>query len=237
MIKALAFDVGGTIFNWHDSIVGQLTALGNRRGINADWASFGNQWRQAAAMLVIDSKTTDIPRGNMEGANRVTLDQTLKKFGISAFTDDDKEAICLFWHDIPAWPDVRDGMARLGQEYLLSSLTILSTAMMVRNSKRADINWDCIISCEMMDHYKFYPEAYQRGCQLLGCRPEEVMMVAAHYHDLEAAAKIGMRTAFLDRPKEFGSDDEMNAAAAAYGAFTAEIVANSLDELADSLER
>ena len=235
-IKALTFDVGGTVLNWHDSVVGQLRLLAEKRGVNVDWPDFANQWRQKAAALVIDSKTSDIPRGNMEGSNRQTLVETLFDFGITGFSDQDRETICGFWHDIPAWPDVKAGMDRLRRNYILSTLTILSTAGMVRNSKRADILWDCIISCEMMIHYKFFPEAYRRGCELLGCKPEEVMMVAAHYHDLEAAAKVGMRTAFLDRPKEFGDDKELNAAAAAHGLFESDIVASNLQELAEILE-
>ena len=235
-VKALTFDVGGTILNWHDSVVGQLKSLAEKRSVDADWPDFANQWRQKAAALVIDSRTSDIPLGNMEGSNRQTLVETLSDFGITGFSNGDREMICSFWHDIPAWPDVKAGMERLRRNYILSTLTILSTAGMVRNSKRAGIHWDCIISCEMMTHYKFFPEAYQRGCQLLGYKPEEVMMVAAHYHDLEAAAKVGMRTAFLDRPKEFGDDKQLNAAAAAHGLLKSDIVATNLQELADALE-
>ncbi len=234
-IKALTFDVGGTIFNWHDTIVEKLSAFGTSRGIDVDWPDFANQWRAAAAALVIDAKTSDIPLGNMEGSNRLNLDKTLKAFGIDCVSDSDKDEICGYWHIIPPWPDVRKAMKRLRGRYIVSTLTILSAASIINASKRAGLQWDCIISCEMFDHYKFHPEAYRRGVELLGCEPEEVLMVAAHNHDLEAAARIGMRTAYVDRPKEFGSDAKMNAEAAARGVFKADIVGNTLDDLADAL--
>jgi len=235
-IKALTFDVGGTILNWHDTIAAELRVVGASSGVDVDWAEFANKWRAKAAALVINSRTADIPRGSMEGANHHTLNKVLEDYAITAFNDADKEELCRAWHRVPAWPDVEKGMPRLAEKSIVSTLTILSTEMIIKTAKRANLHWDCILSCEMFEHYKFHSSPYLRAAELLGCSPEEVMMVAAHSHDLEAAARVGMRTAFLDRPGEFGGDAEMNAEAAARGVFAADIVANSLDELADQLE-
>jgi 2-haloacid dehalogenase len=236
-IKALTFDVGGTILNWHDTIGGQLSETGRSREVEVDWENFANNWRMKAAMLVIDSKTADIPGQSMEGANRHTLNLVLEEYGITDFSDADKEAICRAWHRIPAWPDVKEGMPRLAKNFIVSTLTILSTELIVKTAKRAGFHWDAVISCEMFEYYKFHPSPYRKAASLLGCSPDEVMMVAAHYHDLQAAAAVGMRTAFLDRPKEYGKDTKMSAMSAGYGVCEADIVVNSLDELADALEK
>jgi len=236
-IKALTFDVGGTILNWHDTIVGQLKEVGQVRGVDADWEVFANTWRMNAAQLVIDSRTEDIPGYSMEGSNRHTLNLVLEEYEITNFSDADKEAICRAWHRIPAWPDVKEGMPRLAKNFIVSTLTILSTELIVKTAKLGNFHWDAVISCEMFDYYKFHPSPYRQAARLLGCEPNEVMMVAAHYHDLKAAAAVGMRTAFLDRPKEFGNDTKMSAMSAGYGVCEADIVVNSLDELADALEK
>ena len=234
-IKALTFDVGGTILDWHDTIAGRLRELGTARSMDTDWAALANAWRQRAAKLVIDSRTADIPSGSMDGANRVTLDEVLREKGLTGFSREDKEELCRAWHTIPPWPDVPKGIKRLQEQFIVSTMTILSTAGMIRTAKLGGIRWDCIISCEMFEHYKFHPAAYERTAELLGCAPAEVMMVAAHYHDLEAAGKVGFRTAFLDRPMEFGPDSELTAQAAAHGTFEADLVVHNLEELADRL--
>jgi 2-haloacid dehalogenase len=234
-IKALTFDIGGTIFDWHTGVSEQMEALGKKRGITADWASFVNIWRQTAAMKVIDSKTSDLPKGNIDGANRQVLDQVLTDFGITDFSNSEKDEMTLFWHQIPAWPDAIAGLTRLRKKFIISTLTILSVSLIVHNSRNASLDWDCVISCEMLEWYKFHPSAYLRCAELLGCKPKEVVMVAAHNSDLVAASRVGFCTAFIERPQEFGKDKELNEAAAERDIFRSDFTAETLHDLAEQL--
>jgi|TARA_B100001750_G_scaffold87595_2_gene69101 2-haloacid dehalogenase len=236
LIKALTFDVGGTILDWHTGVSKQLEALGKKRDIKIDWGSFVNIWRQAASMRIIDSKTSDLPRGNIDGVNREVLDQVLTDFGISGFSNSDKDEMTLFWHQIPAWPDAASGIKRLKKKFIVSTLTILSTSLILQNSRKESLYWDSIISCEMLEWYKFHPSAYSRCAELLGCKPQEVVMVAAHNSDLVAASKVGFRTAFIERTQEYGEDKQMNEAAAERDIFTPDFNVENLEELAEALE-
>ena len=63
---------------------------------------------------------------------------------------------------------------------------------------------DLILSAELFEHYKPDPETYLGAAKLLGLAPEQVMMVAAHNQDLKAAQQLGLKTAFVARPTEYG---------------------------------
>lgn len=203
-IKALLFDVGGTLIDWHSGLIRQLEQLGEKKGIKVDWAEFANFWRSNALEMALDSKTQDLPAGSIDGVHRHVLDKALSRFDIHGIGDPEKDAMTLYWHKCPSWPDAPRGHARLRKKYLLGTLTILSLPMVVRVSRTAPFYWDCIITCQMLEWYKFHAPVYESGPRLLGLRPEQVMMVAAHNLDLAAAQKAGMRTALVSRPQEWG---------------------------------
>jgi 2-haloacid dehalogenase len=71
-------------------------------------------------------------------------------------------------------------------------------------AKFASLPWDLVMSAELFEHYKPDPETYLGAAKLLCLKPEQVMMVAAHNHDLKAAQKLGLKTAFVARPTEYG---------------------------------
>lgn len=211
-IKALAFDVGGTVLDWHGGIVETMTALGAAKGIEVDWRRFTNDWRKQtlAEMLGEDwsgRRSGPLADANIDGVHRAVLDRVLDGFAIAGLSDAEKDDLALAWHRIPPWPDAAPGHARLRAKFRLSTLTILSVALIVDVSRLAPFVWDCVISCEMLGVYKPRPEVYRRGAELLALPPEAILMVAAHNFDLLAARKEGYRTAFIARPVEWGRDD------------------------------
>jgi 2-haloacid dehalogenase len=247
-IKVLAFDVGGTLVNWHLSISSQLQSFGTKKGVKADWDLVAKQWRTKALGMALNARTSDLPQGNMDGVHRQVLDTVLQEFNIELFSDFDKDEMTLFWHRLSPWSDAPGGHARLKRKYLLSTITILSVAMITGISRRAPFFWDCVFSCEMFDRYKFHPSVYRRCAELLGYAPEQVMMVAAHSLDLNAAGQLGFRTALVNRPNEWGKDSKDNETAILVKSFShlgdsdplhqdfsPDIVVDSLDDLADQL--
>jgi 2-haloacid dehalogenase len=227
-VKVLAFDTGGTILDWHSGISAALAETGGRRGVTHDWASFTNKYRRRALRRMIN--TVD-PPFNIDDVHRELLDELLAEAGITAFTAEDRAAIASRWHALDAWPDFAPALDRLKRRYVCVSFTILSLALVIAVSRRNGIAWDAVIACEMLRVYKTKPEAYQRAAQLLQTPPGDILMVACHNFDLDAARGEGFRTAFVRRPDEWGTagppDPSPNAAC--------DLVVDGFAELADAL--
>jgi 2-haloacid dehalogenase len=200
-IKALAFDTGGTILDWHGGITAALAEYGGRRHVSRDWAEFTNEYRRRALRRMVGAVD---PGFNIDDVHRDVLDELLREQNITAFSAEDRDAIASRWHQLDAWPDFVPALPRLRRRYICVSFTILSLSLVIDVSRRNGIDWDAVISCEMLGVYKTQPEAYQRTARLLHVTASEILMVACHNFDLDAARGEGYRTAFIRRPDEWG---------------------------------
>ena len=200
-IRALTFDTGGTILDWHHGISRAFATVGARRGLQADWPKITNAYRHRSLQAMLDAEH---PTGNIDDVHRQMLGSVIAEFGLNAFTAADREAIWRTWHTLDAWPDCAPALARLRTKYVVASFTILTTALVVDVSRHNNLTWDCLISCEMIGIYKPRPEAYQTAARWLALEPREIMMVACHNFDLMAARAAGYRSAFVRRPTEWG---------------------------------
>ncbi len=212
-IRALTFDTGGTVLDWHAGISRALTGIGERHGVSADWAAVANDYRRRSLQVMLDQVG---PRFNMDDVHRGVLDLVLRDHGLDAFGREDRERIWRAWHELDAWPDLPAALRRLRRRYIVVSFTILTTSLLIDVSRRNGIDWDCIISCEMLGIYKTNPTAYVNAARLLQLPPENIMMVACHNFDLMAARRERYHSAFVRRPAEWGPerppDPEANAA-------------------------
>jgi 2-haloacid dehalogenase len=200
-LKVVAFDTGGTILDWHGGITAALAECGSRRDIERDWHELANEYRRRALRRMLGAVD---PRFNIDDVHREVLDELLGEAGIASFLDADRQAIAARWHALDAWPDFVPAVVRLRQRYICVSFTILSLALVVDVSRRNAIAWDAVITCEMLRLYKPQPEAYRRTAQFLQTAPGDILMVACHNFDLDAARGEGYRTAFVHRPAEWG---------------------------------
>lgn len=201
-IKALAFDTGGTILDWHRGIAAALAELGARRGIVADWPAITNEYRRRALKAMTRQVRPDF---NIDDVHRRVFDELAAEAGWTSLTEADRIAIQRAWHTLDAWPDFPAALVRLRRRHVVASFTILSTSLIVDVSRRNAIDWDCVVSCEMIGVYKPNREAYVTCARWLGLRPDEIMMVACHNFDLLAARAAGYRSAFVRRPDEWGA--------------------------------
>jgi 2-haloacid dehalogenase len=200
-LKVLAFDTGGTILDWHGGITAALAERGHKRGIGQDWHELANEYRRRALRQMLGAVD---PRFNIDDVHREVLDELLRETGIAGFSDADRRAISARWHALDAWADFVPALVRLRQRYICVSFTILSLALVVDVSRRNAIAWDAVISCEMLGLYKPQPQAYRHAAQFLQTAPGDILMVACHNFDLDAARAEGYRTAFVHRPAEWG---------------------------------
>ena len=202
-IRALAFDTGGTILDWHSGISRAFAAAGGRRGLSADWSAVTNEYRRRSLKAMVGQLH---PAFDFDDVHRRTLDEVIGDFGLAAFSAEDRDAIWRTWHALEAWPDFPDALARLRKRFVVVSFTLLTTSLVVDVSRKNRIDWDAIISCQMIGIYKTRQEAYLTAARWLALDPSEIMMVACHNFDLNAARSCGYKSAFVRRPAEWGAE-------------------------------
>lgn len=203
-VRALTFDVFGTVVDWRSSIIRELSALGKSTNINADWERFADAWRGGYAPAMNMVRTGELPWTSIDSLHRMVLDRLLGEFGVEGLSENEKDHLNRAWHRLDPWPDSVAGIERIRKRYIAATLSNGNVSLLVNMAKHAGINWDCILSSELAGHYKPDREVYLTAVGLLGLEPGSVMMVAAHTDDLLAARSLGLKTAFVERPLEFG---------------------------------
>jgi 2-haloacid dehalogenase len=203
-IKALVFDVFGTIVDWRGSIIEEGTAWGKTRQLQIDWASFADRWRAGYGPAMNRVRTGELPWTKLDDLHRMILEQLLREFKIEGLTEEEKDHWNRIWHRLKPWPDSVAGLARLKKKYVIAPLSNGNIALMTGMAKRSGLPWDAILGAELVRHYKPDREVYLSVPGFLGVKPEEIMMVAAHSVDLKAARDCGLRTGFIYRPNELG---------------------------------
>jgi 2-haloacid dehalogenase len=230
-VRALTFDVFGTVVDWRSSIIRELSALGHSKGIEADWERFADAWRGGYAPAMNMVRTGELPWTSIDSLHRMVLDRLLIEFGIRDLSENEKDYINRAWHRLDPWPDSVAGIERIRKRFIAATLSNGNVSLLVNMAKHAGINWDCILSSELAGHYKPDREVYLTAAGLLGLGPENVMMVAAHTDDLLAAGSLGFRTAFVKRPLEFGPSGRVEDAEG----LPFDVVADDFLDLADKL--
>jgi 2-haloacid dehalogenase len=203
-LRVLAFDVFGTVVNWRSSVIAEAAELGKVKGLNIDWAAFADAWRSIYRPYMNRVGAGQLPWTKLDDLHRQMLEETLNKFVINSLNEDEKKHFNLVWHRLRPWPDSVPGLQRLKSRFVITTLSNGNISLLTNMAKHAGLPWDCILSAENVRRYKPDPEVYLLVPQLFDLNPEQVMMVAAHEHDLQSAQKHGLRTAFVHRPKEHG---------------------------------
>ncbi|HTT36444.1 MAG TPA: haloacid dehalogenase type II [Burkholderiales bacterium] len=203
-IRALTFDVFGTVVDWRGSIIRESRKFGASRGLRLDWAAFADAWRAGYRPAMDRVRRGEMPWLHIDRLHRMILDEVLARFGATGVAEDDREQLNQVWHRLRPWPDAVRGLRRLKQKFIIATLSNGNVSLLTDMAKHSALPWDCILSAELFHHYKPDPETYLGAAALLGARPEQTMMVAAHEDDLKAARAVGLRTAFVRRPREHG---------------------------------
>jgi len=230
-LKALVFDVFGTVVDWRASIIEDLTSFGRERGIAGDWTRLADAWRGGYHPAMDRVRKGELPWTKLDDLHRMTLDRLLGELGIAGLTDADKDHVNRVWHRLRPWPDARAGLERLRKKFLIGTLSNGNVTLLANMGKHSGLPWDVILSAELVHHFKPDDEVYRMALEVLGPEPGSVMLVAAHNGDLVAAARNGLATGFVARPTEYGPHQSKD--------FEAEhafdVVAASFEDLATRL--
>ena len=198
-LQILAFDVFGTVVDWHGSIAREVDAM----QLGVDGGRFALAWRAGYLPAMERVRKGELGWTRIDDLHRMILDSVLSKFGIRLLPDR-IEHLNKVWHRLDPWPDTLAGLHRLRSRYTLCTLSNGNLGLLANMAKRAALPWDLILSAEVFRHYKPDPQTYLGVADIFGVSPGQVMLVAAHKEDLHAAAACGLRTAFVTRPMEFG---------------------------------
>jgi 2-haloacid dehalogenase len=230
-VKALFFDVFGTLVDWRSSIAREAEALLKPKGLALDYPAFADAWRGEYQGAMEEVRAGRIAFCKLDVLHRRNLELTLKRFGVAGLSEDDKRKLNLAWHRLDAWPDVTRGLARLKRNYLLAPVSNGNISLMVDLARRNDFPWDAILGAEIAGDYKPKPRVYLAAAAAFDLGPQACMMVAAHSSDLAAAAALGLRTAHVARPNEHGPGHGEAAPTVAV-----DIAVKDLEDLAKRLE-
>lgn len=204
VVKALAFDVFGTVVDWRGSLLRACRRFGRERGLHADWPGLVDAWRGGYRPAMDRVNAGDLPWMNVDALHRMILDNLVDTFGLAHLGEVDRLQLTHSWHRLRPWPDALPGLRRLRKRHVITTLSNGNMALLVNMAKQSNLPWDCILSAELVRRYKPDALVYRQAAAWLGLQPSAVLMVAAHTHDLEAARAAGLRTAYVHRPFEFG---------------------------------
>jgi len=204
-VKALVFDIFGTIVDWRGSVIAESLAWGKAKNLHIDWVAFADRWRLGYKPAMEKVRKGQLPWTRLDDLHRMILEELLVEFKIEGLTEEEKVSWTHVWRRLNPWPDSVEGLARIKKKYLIASLSNGNIALMAHLARLRGFEWDAILGAELVRHYKPDREVYVSAYDYLDLEPEEVMMCAAHVYDLQAARSVGLRTAFIHRPNEYGS--------------------------------
>ena len=210
-VKALVFDVFGTVVDWRASIIREGQLLAARKSYDdVDWANFADRWRSGYGPAMNKVRTGELPWTKIDDLHRMILDDLVQEFKLEGLSEAELVDFNHAWHRLSPWPDTVAGLNRLKTRFIIATLSNGNVSLLTNMAKNAGMPWDAVLSAELSGHYKPDPEAYLKAADLLSLPPEQVMMVAAHPGDLRAAARTGLRTAYVIRPLERGPGRPVN---------------------------
>ena len=231
LLKAVTFDVFGTVVDWRTSIAREVESLAVKKKFAVDGQRFADAWRELYQPSMTKVRDGKVPWTVLDDLHRMNLLQVLETFGIDQLSEEEIEHLNRAWHRLDPWPDAVAGLQRLKQHYIIGTLSNGNVALIVNMAKFSGLPWDVVLGAEIARHYKPQPEAYLRSAEILGLEPKECMLVAAHNGDLAAAGRCGFQTAFVPRPKEYGPEQTTDLVAE----YDCDVVAGDFIELAQIL--
>jgi 2-haloacid dehalogenase len=230
-VKALVFDTFGTVVDWRTSVTREVEALAKRKGVTVDGAKFAEAWRAGYAPSMNRVRSGELPWTRLDSLHRMILDTIVSGFGLAGLSEAERDDLNRAWHRLTPWPDSVSGLTRLKKKFIIAPLSNGNIRLMTDLAKHSGLPWDCILGAELVRHYKPDREVYQSAADLLDLKPAEVMMVAAHLGDLHAAKGVGLSTAFVARPLEYGPNGKPDLAADS----SVDVAAKDFNDLASQL--
>lgn len=205
-VRALTFDVFGTVVDWRSSVAREMAAFAAAKGIELDAMAFAMAWRGRYQPALSRVRNGEVPWTRLDDLHRESLLALLDEFGVGGLGEGEIDYLVRIWHRLDPWPDSVPGLVRLRRRFILATLSNGNVSLMVDLARATGLPWDAVLGAEVARAYKPQDAAYLTTAALLDLAPAQCMMVAAHNSDLRKARKLGFRTAFVSRPTEYGPE-------------------------------
>ena len=205
-VKALLFDVFGTVVDWRTGIAIEVQMIAKKYNIDLNADDFADAWRAEYQPAMEQIRSGKRSFTLLDILHLENLKKIAPRFNLNNLSNEDLNFLVTAWHRLPGWPDSSQGLNKLKKKFILATQSNGNIALMVNMAKYSNLSWDVILGAEVLGHYKPEPEAYIKACKALNLKPSECLMVAAHDDDLKAASLQGMKTAYVHRPFEYGKD-------------------------------
>ena len=205
-VKALLFDVFGTVVDWRTGIAIEVQMIAKKYNIELNADDFADAWRAEYQPAMEQIRSGKRSFTILDILHLENLKKIAPRFNLNNLSNEDLNFLVSAWHRLPGWPDSSQGLNKLKKKFILATQSNGNIALMVNMAKYSNLSWDVILGAEVLGHYKPEPEAYIKACKALNLKPSECLMVAAHDDDLKAASLQGMKTAYVHRPFEYGKD-------------------------------
>ncbi len=222
-LKAVTFDVFGTVVDWRSSIAREMNLLGDEKGFSIDGAEFASAWRSLYQPSMSKVRSGEVPFELLDSLHRKSLDTVLERYEIDQLSEPEKVHLNRAWHRLDPWSDVIEGLVRLKGRYIIGTLSNGNISLIVNMA---------VLGAEVAGHYKPCPKAYLESAKKLDLAPHQCLLVAAHNADLHAASSCGFRTAFVARPMEYGPDQTTDLSAD----YDFDVIATDFVDLAGQLQ-
>ena len=201
-VKALLFDVFGTVVDWRTGIAIEVQMIAKKYNIELNADDFADAWRAEYQPAMEQIRSGKRSFTILDILHLENLKKIAPRFNLNNLSNEDLNFLVTAWHRLPGWPDSSQGLNKLKKKFILATQSNGNIALMVNMAKYSNLSWDVILGAEVLGHYKPEPEAYIKACKALNLKPSECLMVAAHDDDLKAASLQGMKTAYVHRPFE-----------------------------------
>jgi 2-haloacid dehalogenase len=205
-VRAVLFDVFGTVVDWRSAIAAAVRAVASAHGLDVDPEAFADQWRARYSPSMRRVREGERPFVSLDVLHRENLDEVLAARGLdpAGFRPGELDGLVRAWHVLPPWPDSVPGIAQIKKDYVVGPLSNGNTGLLLDMARAAGLPWDLILGSDVSRAYKPDPRAYRKPAEFLGLDPAEIMLAAAHNADLDGARAAGLATAFIIRPREGG---------------------------------
>jgi 2-haloacid dehalogenase len=207
-IRALTFDVFGTVVDWRSGIAREAEAILGPKAHVLDWGALANSWRRPILQAMAPVRSAERSYVTMDALHRETLDVALAEFGVTDLDETEKHRLAMGWRRLDPWSDSIEGMHLLKAKHAVAALSNGNIALVLSMAKRSGIPWDTILGADLVRTYKPDAAIYDSASRFLDIAPSQVMMVACHPGDLDAAKSRGLMTAYVHRPLEWGPGTE-----------------------------
>lgn len=208
-VKALVFDVFGTVVDWRSSVIKAGEQISRETGKTVDWPAFAEEWRRVGYHEQIAKiRAGTAPYQTTDAFMLDKLHEMLPKYGLTGLSEQQVGWLHKAWHRLDPWPDSVEGLTRLKKKFIIATLSNGNVALLTDMAKYGGLPWDAILSAELVQKFKPEPEMYQSAGRFLGLPMDQVMMTAAHLRDLYSSRQYGMKTGFVRRDSEWGPNGQ-----------------------------